>query len=137
VIFLSEIQFIKKPIKDAEHLAKLFSTEENYKRLHITPEQRLFIEDLANMLIEFLPIKEMAMRGFIIRAAKNWQLKNRKQVSESMNWGRKEKLNFGMELMSAIFTELTRTLVQPEQEQELEMVLAEAIEMYNRIFCSD
>jgi hypothetical protein len=134
---MSEIRFIKKPIKDAEHLAKLFSNKENYKRLHITSEQRHFIDDLARMLIAFLPMKEMAMRGFIIRAATNWQMKNRKRVSESANWGSKEKLNFGMELMSTIFTELTRTLVQPEQECELELVLAEAIEMYNTTFCSD
>ena len=134
---MNEIQFIKKPIKEAENLAKVFSKEENYKQLHITPEQRLFVEDLAKMLVEFLPMKEMAMRGFIIRAAKNWQMKNKKRVSDSLNWGRKEKLDFGIELMSAIFKELTRTLVKPEQEYELELVLAEAIEMYNMLFCSD
>ena len=39
--------------------------------------------------------------------------------------------------MEIQFTELTRTLVKPEQEYELEMVLAEAIEMYNKEFCSD
>ena len=132
-----EIQFSKKPIKEAENLARLFSTEENYKRLHITPEQRQFIGDLAKLLISFLPMKEMAMRGFIIRAATNWQMKNRKQVSESANWGKEQKLNFGIDLMSEIFTELTRTLVQPEKEYELQMVLAEAIEMYNKLFCSN
>jgi len=126
-----EIQFVKKPLKEAENLAKVFSTEENYKRLHITPEQRQYIDDLATLLVEIVPMKEMAMRGFIIRAAKNWQMKNRKAVSESVNWGKKEKLNFGIELMSAVFTELTRTLVKPEEEYELEMALAQAIEMYN------
>lgn len=132
-----EIQFIKKPIEEAENLAKAFSTEENYKKLYITPDQRLFIDNLARLLIAFLPMKDMAMRGFIIRAAKNWQMKSRKQVSESANWGREQKLKFGIELMSSVFTELTRTLVKPEQEYELEMVLAEAIEMYNKEFCSD
>ena len=126
-----EIQFVKKPLKEAENLAKVFSTEENYKRLHITPEQRQFIDDLATLLIEVVPMKEMAMRGFIIRAAKNWQMKNRKQVSESVNWGKEKKLEFGVDLMSAVFTELTRMLVKPEREYEVEMALAQAIEMYN------
>ena len=134
---MSEIQFIKKPLQEAENFARVFSTEEDFQRLHFPPKQRLFIDDLAKLLIAFLPMKEMAMRGFIIRAVKIWQIKNRKKVSECANWGRKEMLNFGMELMSGIFTELTRTLVQPEQEQELELVLAEAIEMYNTKFCSD
>jgi len=102
--------------------------------LHITLEQRQFIDDLATMLIEVVPMKEMAMRGFIIRAAKNWQMKNRKQVSESETWGKEKKLEFGIELMSAIFLELTRTLVKPEQEYEVEMALAQAIEMYNEKF---
>ena len=129
-----EIQFVKKPLKEAENLAKVFSTEENYKRLHITPEQRQFIDDLATLLIEVVPMKEMAMRGFIIRAAKNWQMKNRKQVSESVNWGNEKKLEFGVDLMSAVFTELTRMLVKPEREYEVEMALAKAIEMYNQKF---
>ena len=129
-----EIQFIKKPLKEAENLAKVFSTEENYKRLHITPDQRQFIDNLAKLLVRVVSMKEMAMRGFIIRAAKNWQMKNRKQVSESETWGKEKKLAFGIELMSAIFLELTRTLVKPEQEYEVEMALAQAIEMYNEKF---
>ncbi len=129
-----EIQFDRKPIKDAENLAKVFDTPENYARLHITADQRQFINDIAVLLVKVVPIKEMAMRGFIIRAGKKWQMKNRKKVSESVNWGKKEKAQFGIELMDAVFQELTRMLVEQEDELELEMALVQAIEIYNNTF---
>ena len=132
-----EIQFVKKPLKEAENLAKVFSTEENYKRLHITLERRQFIDDLVTLLIEVVPMKEMAMRGFILRSFKKWQEKNQRDFNSIVGLNSSEGFKIWIQLCSIIFTELTRHIIQGEAEWELECLIGEAFTLFQAQFCID
>jgi len=52
-----------------------------YSKAQLTPEQRKKFESLASMVSKYVPISELATRGFCMMATVEWQKKHSQTVS--------------------------------------------------------
>ena len=117
-------------IKENQH------DNEYYKKLHFHPEQENFIYELAEYLHLSTPLEISAMRGFLFRACRKWQLRNRRPFSSIMNEGSVERFKFWIQFSSLII-EVTRRVIKGEHELVFERMLGKAYTIYQDQFGND
>ena len=115
---------------------KQMEGEEYFRKLHIHPKQDEFINDLAINISSKMPYNYHAIRGFIFRACRKWQLKNRKVFSSMMSLGKLETFKFWIQFISLII-ELAKHSIKGENEVVFERMLGEAFTLYQAQFCID
>jgi hypothetical protein len=113
------------------------TNEEIFNKLHFHPKQEDFLYDLAEFLHSSTPSLHVhAMRGFIFRACRKWQVRNCKPFYSIMNRGEVEMFKFWIEFSSLIVTEVTKRVIKAENELKFERKLGEAYALYQANFCS-
>ncbi len=108
--------------------------QEQFQTLRKTPKQGKFINALAELISSRTPYNVFALRGFILRSCKQWQIKNQKYFYSLVGLSSEECFKSWIDLSSIIFTELTRRAIRGEAEWELGSVLSNAFTLYAQ-FC--
>lgn len=121
------IQFIHSSIEKAE---------DYYKTIHIAPEQRTIIDSLIPLLSPHLPISDRAMKGFLWRVLKDYQMKRHMALTESANLSPKERIEGLIEILKMLKEALTRVLINQEQELKLDDAISKVITFYKERFAS-
>ncbi len=104
-------EFIKSEIELAER---------DYERLTLDPMQREKVGQLASICIKYVPIPEMAMKGFISRAMREWQVENRANFKDTLNWSKNEQIKLAKDIFEIVKITLRRFLIKKEQEPALD-----------------
>lgn len=99
----------------------------DYERLTLDPLQREKVVQLAKICVKYLPIPEMAMKGFISRAILDWQVENKTNFKETFNWSKSEQVNLTKEVLDIMKRTLVKSLLKPEQEPALDTALNAAL----------
>ena len=107
--------------------------EENFAKLHFHPTQDAFLYDLAEFLHSSTSLHIHALRGFIFRACRKWQVKNCQPFSSIINLGEVDKFKFWIEFSSLII-EVTKRVIKAENELIFERKLCEAYTLYQAQF---
>jgi len=81
---------------DKEEIVK---AEEEYKRLELDPAQQEIIETIAESMSEFIPLSELAVKGFTWKVLKNWQQMRRINIAELNTRPLIDKINATKELI--------------------------------------
>ena len=121
----SNIEFNQKLINESER---------DYSQLKLAPNQRALIEQAAKLYTQYFNISEMAMRGFIARAIKQWQIDNKKVLDDIYSSSGEEQVKMTRELANVLKTVLVKIIIKPEQVPLLEQVIDEAVEMALKSF---
>ena len=109
--------------------------EEFYQTIHLNAKQKERLSSFAQVLNQYLPISERALRGFLLRVLRNIQMKYHIDFAEE---GKRVDISLAerMEAIQEIFTmlkeELTRILISQEQEPILEEAIEKAINFYKK-----
>ena len=116
---------------------QILENRESYQKLRKTSKQLQFINDLADFLCSIFEHNIYAMRGFILRSFKIWQVKVQKDINSIIGLTSAEGFRIWTQLCSIIFSELTKHVIQGEVEWELECLLGEGFTLYQAQFCID
>ncbi|MFX1376077.1 MAG: hypothetical protein ACFFA0_09715 [Promethearchaeota archaeon] len=117
-----------------------FSTERinrevvNFQSLHLTPEQKKIVGSLVHVISQKINIREMALKGFLWRVLRDFQEKRRMSLDESMTLTPTERIQGLIEIFMMLKKELTKILINEEEEPKLEKALMEALELYKSQF---
>ena len=92
---------------------------------------------MARKLIShFLPIPERAIRGFMWRTIREWQLTYKMDLGELSNLGSDDRVNAVLKIMEIFGVQIKRVLINKEQEPVLEDAMQQALNMYNEKFAN-
>ncbi|NHI91825.1 MAG: hypothetical protein EAX96_04940 [Candidatus Lokiarchaeota archaeon] len=113
------IEFNKKLISEAE---------KDYTKLNLDKEQKMIIENTTKIYLKYLNISEMAMKGFISRAMREWQIKSKKDLSQFNSWSKNEMTQTTRDICNVLKQIMTKIVVKQEQVPLLEKAIDESIE---------
>ncbi len=116
---------------------QILEKQKKFEKLHKTIEQGKFIGDLAETICSRTSCNVYAIKGFIYRSCRKWQIKNQRYFSSAIGLNSADSFRFWIQFSSIIFTELTRLAIRGEAEWELDSILSNAFTLYNSYFCTD
>ena len=85
------------------------------------------ITQAAQVYIKYLPISELAIKGFISFAMRDWQVQNKRDLATFLEWPPEEQVKTTWAISELLKERLTKLLVEPEQEPVLDKAIKEAI----------
>ncbi|MCP4760427.1 MAG: hypothetical protein GY870_01515 [archaeon] len=116
-----DMEFQKKAIKEAE---------EYYKSVEMDARQRDNMDKLADLLLKYIPLNRLAMRGFMIVAARKWQVKHSKTLEEIALFSEEDRLQAIWELCDNTKIELINALKFETQHTVIEIAIKNAFKFY-------
>jgi len=119
------IMFIESKVREAEDI---------YRNVDITRSQRKIIEVLAAKLHEYVPMKEIAIRGFALKATREWQLANRELAASLENLTTKERMKFMKEVLNIMKGSLSRCLIDPKEKNKIDEGIEATLQFYAKEF---
>ena len=96
---------------------------EDYKKIQLTPEQKLITETIANDLGEFLEIPEMVRKVLTWKSQQEWQLINNKTISDILDMPTNDRIVAVKELFN-IGKKNLKDVLSNRKEQELYVDIA-------------
>lgn len=91
----------------------LESTEKDYEKVTLTLEQSKIIQDLSHFLNEIIKIPEIATKGTIWKALREWQKKNNNNIAAIADMPVEKRLNTIKEIFCIGNRILKGMLTQP------------------------
>jgi len=103
-----------------------------YIKLKFDPNQLKVIRDISNGLCELMDVPLLAIRGTIWRALNQWQIKNKKTISEIIDLPLNEKLIAAKEIFDIAKEKLKEIITEPidQNEQLLDIIFEKAFRYY-------
>ena len=98
---------------------KVSQAEEEYKKLKITPEQRQLIDQIAQMMQQFVPIPVMAIKGNTWLSIKQWQTNNKMMIESITKMNPEQRLKSAKELFDLGKERMVNMLANPEEQKNL------------------
>ncbi|MFX1274842.1 MAG: hypothetical protein ACFFBP_14660 [Promethearchaeota archaeon] len=115
---MSELIFNKKIIKEAEN---------DFKKINLTKIARENLDQTAQIFAQYLPISEMALKGFILYCMQEYQVKNKIDLSSFYDSTPEEKKKIIGSMAELLQARLTKLLIKPEQKPILDNAFNEVI----------
>lgn len=97
----------------------LKNTEQDYKKVKITAKQSKTIQEILNLLFEFIPISELPLKGWVLPSLIEWQIKNNKLIDEIANMSIGRKLNAIKDIFNIGKKNLKNALAEPKKKNEI------------------
>ncbi len=94
-------------------------TEQDYKKVKITAKQSKTIQEILNLLFEFIPISELPLKGWVLPSLIEWQIKNNKLIDEIANMPIGRKLNAIKDIFNIGKKNLKNALAEPKEKNEI------------------
>ena len=98
--------------------------EKDFEKITLAPEQRGIVEGIAKIMAQFVPISEIALRGFIWKAITEWQVNSNRTLDELSTSEPKERL----EVVKIMFTSAEKDLKKVLRNKSDESTITNAIE---------
>ena len=98
---------------------KVKEVEKNFNKIELTPAQRGIITQSAQLLSQFLPLSEMAIKGNTWYVIKEWQNETKQTMADMAKMTGEEMLVIVKELFSKGKERTKRLLINPEEQQDI------------------
>ncbi len=106
---------------------EIAQVEKDFQKVNLNKIQRGMIAQAAQIYVRCLPISEMAIKGFISFAMRDFQIQNKVDLSTFLEWSPEEQVKTTWAISELLKQKLTKLLVKPEQEPILDKAINEAI----------
>jgi len=97
--------------------AKVTQVENDYKKLTISQDQRQLIDQIAQMMQNFLPLSLMAIRGNTWYTIKEWQQKHKMSISEIAQMEPRKRFELAKDLFVLGKERMIHMLADPEEQK--------------------
>lgn len=101
-----------------------------FKRVRMNDEQKPIVEGIAQILQKTTGIEMLAVKGFILRTFKEWQMDNQKDVTYMASAEPEERIQIAGDLFIRFENKLKRILQSEEQQDLLHQAMLKALEFY-------
>lgn len=110
--------------------AAVHKAEQDYNQLSLTPEQREMIEAAAKIYTQYLPLTEMAVRGFISFAMRDWQVEHKTDIKDTTKWAPQRQFDVAEEVSVLLEQRMARALADQNQKRLLAEAIAKAVALF-------
>ncbi len=104
--------------------------EDYYKKLRFASDQKDIIIEFGKLMKKFIPLSERAIKGFIWRSLKEWQLNFKRDFSEISKLDPENRIEAVVQIIEIFGARLKKVLIKKEQEPLLEQVMQNALKRY-------
>ena len=118
------------------HLIKRNTDNVYFRKLYLHPKQDIFIKALAEYLDLGTSLHVHAIRGFIYRACRHWQVRNCQPFSSVLDLNGDDRFKFWIQFISIII-ELMSRCIKGENELKYERMLRESFTLYQAHFMEE
>ena len=101
-----------------------------YRTLQIAPAQREICEAVANTILQYIKMNDLALRGFIWKAVKKWQQDAQMTARELFTASKEEKVAAGTQVFEHLKNTLIRLLRNKEESGRLDEAIQAAYKLY-------
>ena len=112
-----------------------FNTEinkvkEEFTRLKLAPEHRKIVDDVAQIVLEHLEIDPLALKGFVWRAMKKWQMENKMTMAELAKQPKEIRINAVRKITEMTRDSIKKVLKNRSDEELINNVFEKVFEAY-------
>ena len=90
--------------------------EDYYKKLRFASDQKDIIIEFGKLMKKFIPLSERAIKGFIWRSLKEWQLNFKRDFSEISKLDPENRIEAVVQIIEIFGARLKKVLIKKEQE---------------------
>jgi ABC-type phosphate transport system ATPase subunit len=110
--------------------AAVRKAEQDYTQLSLTAEQRAMVEAAARIYTQCLPLTDMAVRGFISFAMRDWQVEHKTDIKDTVEWAPQRQFDVAEEVSVLLARRMARALADQNQKRTLEDAIAKAVALF-------
>ena len=122
---LSNRHFHQKDVEAAEKI---------YLQVKLDPVPRNIVTSFGKFIHEFIPMNELAIRGFALMAIKKWQIEHKQEVSEIMTMSVESRIVNVREMIVFLEEKLSKTLINQAHAPKVQDALQKFIKSYSMLF---
>ncbi len=111
-------------------LDRVRQEEEEFEKIILSPEQKQNVVAMASLLATKLPISELALRGFIWKAIKKYQIINREYMKDGERLTPEMKIQKTYEIAMEVRNNLVKILERSQDASIVDEALQEAMKLY-------
>ena len=111
-------------------LDRVRQEEEEFEKIILSPEQKQNVVAMASLLATKLPIWELALRGFIWKAIKKYQIINREYMKDGERLTPEMKIQKTYEIAMEVRNNLVKILERSQDASIVDEALQEAMKLY-------
>ena len=126
-MIIIDLKFRPKSVKEAE---------EYYKTLRVASDQKYIVIAISKLIDKYIPIPERAIRGFIWKTIREWQLQYKTDLNELSTMNPAERVNAVKQIIEIFETMMKRILIDKDQEPALKEAMQQALNIYNEKFAN-
>ncbi|OLS12217.1 MAG: hypothetical protein RBG13Loki_4159, partial [Promethearchaeota archaeon CR_4] len=100
--------------------------EKDYSKLTLTPEIKRDVEAFAIIFGRYIPMSELALRGFIHLALRDFQMQTHVDIRQFASLAPSEREKFTEFFENLIYEKISKVLQREDQKQQLRAAVREA-----------
>ncbi len=106
----------------------LLEAERDFSKLQLSPESKKVIAGSAQLWAKFLPIGELAMKGFIAMAMRDFQVREKIDAGTINEFPKEKREHYIKMMMNILQEKLERVLLRAEQKPALQAAVKKVYE---------
>ncbi|MHA2271195.1 MAG: hypothetical protein ACXACI_04985 [Candidatus Hodarchaeales archaeon] len=103
-------------------------TEQDFSMVTLSPEGRQQITQAAWLYQKYLPLSEMAIKGFLAFAMRDFQMQMQFDLKDFFSLPRAKQATYSEMIGKLFYERVSKVLVKPEQKNILKQAVHEAVE---------
>ena len=100
--------------------------EKDYSKLTLTPEIKRDVEAFAIIFGRYIPMSELALRGFIHLALRDFQMQTHVDIRQVFAMTPSERDKYTEIVENLIYEKMSKVLQREDQKQQLRLAVREA-----------
>ncbi|MFX1500180.1 MAG: hypothetical protein ACFFDH_04350 [Promethearchaeota archaeon] len=113
---------------------ELLKAEKYYRTIHISERQKSMLEPIAKAINDQIDVSELAIKGFLWRVIREWQMENQKDLAEVEGLSTDQRVSLFKKMLDLIKQSFTRILIDKSQEPLLDKALNDVLSIYKTRF---
>ncbi len=106
----------------------VLEVERDFSKLQLIPVAKQVVAASAQLYAKFLPISELAMKGFIAMAMRDFQIQEKVDASILNQFPKEKMLEYMQKMEDILRGKLEKVLLRPEQKPKLREAIQKAHE---------
>lgn len=113
---------------------EILDAEKYYRTIHISERQKTLLEPVAKAISDQINVSERAVKGFLWRAVREWQMENQKDLAEVEALSPDQRVYLFEKILDLIKQSFTRILIDDSQMPLLDKALDDVSLIYKTQF---
>ncbi len=110
--------------------ASIEKEKQAFQKLTLAPEHRVIVDDVAKIVLQHIEIDPLALRGFVWRAMKRWQVENNLTMKELATRPKPERIAAVKKITEMTRDSIKRVLKNESDEDLIDRVFEDVFQAY-------